>query len=71
MSVFGMAVLMEAGDKVRGDRIVCQYRKERNAVLVRLTAGHRGLQRVIEGLPAEAVIDRVWRLKAGEANPKK
>ncbi len=59
-----MTVLMEAGDKVRGERIVCQYRKERNAVLVHLTAGHKGMQRVIEGLPAEAFVDKVWRLRA-------
>lgn len=59
-----MTVLMEPGDKVRGERIVCQYRKERNAVLVRLTGGHRGMQRVIEGLPAEAIIDKMWRLKS-------
>lgn len=59
-----MTVLMEAGDKIRGERIVCQYRKERNAVLVRLTGGHRGMLRIIEGLPAEAIVDKVWRLKA-------
>lgn len=59
-----MTVLMEAGDKIRGERIVCQYRKERTAVLIRLTGGHRGIQRVIEGLPAEAIIDKVWKLKS-------
>lgn len=59
-----MTVLMEEGDKVRGERIVCQYRKERNVILVRLTAGHRGMQRVIEGRPAEAIIDKMWRLKS-------
>lgn len=61
-----MTVLLEAGDKIRGERIVCQYRKERNAVLIRLTGGHRGMQRVIEGLPAEAIIDKVWRLKSNQ-----
>ena len=59
-----MTVLMEAGDRVRGERIVCQYRKERNAILVHLTSGHKGMQRVIEGLPAEAIVDKVWRFKA-------
>ena len=59
-----MTVLMEFGDKVRGERIICQYRKEKNAVLVRLTGGHGGMRRVIDGLPAEAIVDRVWRLKA-------
>ena len=59
-----MTVLMEAGDKIRGERIICQYRKERRAILVRLTSGHRGIQKVIEGLPAEAIIDKVWKLKS-------
>ena len=57
-----MTVLMEAGDKIRGERIICQYRKERRAVLLRLTSGHRGIQRVIEGLPAEAIIDKVSKI---------
>ena len=60
----GVHVLMEAGDRIRGDRIICQYRKERNAILVHMTSGHKGMQRVIEGLPAEAIIDKAWRLKA-------
>ncbi len=59
-----MTVLMEAGDKIKGERIVCQYRKEKEARLVHFTAGHRGMLRVIEGYPAEAIIDRVWKLKA-------
>lgn len=59
-----MTVLMEAGDKIRGERIICQYRKERRAVLVGLTSGHRGIQKVIEGLPAEAIIDKIWKLKS-------
>ena len=59
-----MTVLMEVGDKIRGERIICQYRKERNAVLVHLTAGHKGMQRVIEGLPAEAAVDKAWRFRA-------
>lgn len=64
MTENGLHVLMEAGDKVRGERIICQYRKERHAVLVHLTGGHKGMQRVIEGLPAEAIVDKVWRLRS-------
>jgi len=59
-----MTVMMEPGDKVRGERIVCQYRREKRPILIRLTSGHRGIQRVIEGLPAEAIVDKMWRLKA-------
>ncbi len=58
-----MTVLMEVGDKIRGDRIICQYRKDKSVVIVPLTSGHRGIRRVIEGMPAEAIIDKVWRLK--------
>lgn len=58
-----MTVLSIAGDKVIGERIICQYRKERNAILIRLTGGHRGLRRVIEGLPAEAIVDKPWNIR--------
>ena len=58
-----MTVLMETGDKVRGERIICLYRKERDSRLVHATSGHKGMLRVIEGLPAEAIVDKVWRLK--------
>ena len=61
-----MTVLMEAGDKVRGERIVCLYRREKDARLVHATGGHKGMLRAIEGLPAEAIVDKVWRLKAKE-----
>lgn len=53
-----MGVLKDHGDRVLGERIVCYYRKERSAVLVRLTGGHRGLRRTIEGLPAVAIVDK-------------
>lgn len=58
-----MTVLMEAGDKIRGDRIICQYRKDKSVAIIPLTSSHRGIRRVIEGMPAEAIIDKVWRLK--------
>ena len=61
-----MTVLTSAGDKVIGERIICHYRKERSAVLFHLTSGHRGMRRVIEGLPAEAVIDKSWRIREPE-----
>lgn len=58
-----MTVLTAAGDKIIGERIICQYRKERPVILIHLTSGHRGLRRIIEGLAAEAIIDRPWRIK--------
>lgn len=58
-----MKILTEAGDKVIGERIICHFRKERQAVLIHLTSGHRGIRRIIEGLPAEAIIDKPWRIK--------
>lgn len=65
-----MTVLTEAGDKISGERIICLYRKERSAILFHLTSGHRGLRRVIEGLPAEAVVDKAWKIKAEESSKR-
>ena len=58
-----MTVLSAPGDKIIGERIICQYRKERNSILIRLTGGHRGLRRVIEGLSAEAIVDKPWNIR--------
>jgi hypothetical protein len=57
-----MTVLTEPGDKIKGEKIICQYRRERQSILVQLTGGHKGMRKVIEGLPAEATIDKKWRL---------
>lgn len=57
-----MTIVTEPGDKAVGERIICQYRREERAVLVQLTGGHRGLRRVIRGLPAEAVVDKKWKI---------
>jgi len=59
-----MTVLMEPGDRIRGERIICQYRREKRGVLVNLTGGHKGIRKAIEGLPAEATIDKPYRLTA-------
>ncbi len=58
-----MTMLTAPRDRVAGERVICHYRKERSAVLFHLTSGHRGLRRIIEGLPAEAIIDKPWRIK--------
>ncbi len=50
---------IQTGDRIRGERIVCQYRNERNAILIHMTSGHKGMQRVIEHLPTEAIVDKV------------
>ncbi len=53
-------ILTKNGDGISAEKIVCQYRKETKAVLIRLTGGHRGLRRIIIGYPAFAVIDKEW-----------
>ncbi|QQG39912.1 MAG: hypothetical protein HYS81_00690 [Candidatus Aenigmatarchaeota archaeon] len=55
-----MTILTKKGDIVKGKKLVCQYRKEHKARLVNLTGGHKGMQRVVEGLPAEAIVDLEW-----------
>lgn len=57
-----MTTVTEPGDKAVGERIICQYRREDRAVLVQLTGGHRGMRRVIRGLPAEAIVDKKWKI---------
>lgn len=56
-----MATLIQSGDRILGEKIVCQYRREGRAILIHATEGHRGLRRIIEGLPAVAVIEKVWQ----------
>ena len=58
-----MVVLKNAGDEIRGERIICIYRKRSSEVIIPLTSGHRAIKVIIKGLPARAIIDKIWRLK--------
>ena len=58
-----MAVLENAGDEIRGERIICIYRKRSSEVIIPLSSGHRAMKSIIKGLPARAIIDKIWRLK--------
>jgi len=51
------------GDLVKGERLVCEFRKMRGPWLVGGATGrHRGQRAVLEGLPAIAAIERPVRL---------
>jgi hypothetical protein len=53
---------IDLGDGLQGERIVCQCRKVRGPWLVEGTGGHRAQRVVIEGMPAEAWIEKPVRL---------
>lgn len=57
-----MAVLTNEGDEIRGERLICIYRKRSAEFLVPQTSGHRAIRTVVKGLPARAIIDKLWRL---------
>ena len=54
-------MLTKRNDAVKGERLICQFRKESKAVLVPLTSGHRGTRRVLIGYPAIAIVDKEWQ----------
>ncbi|MBI4020843.1 MAG: hypothetical protein HY369_01235 [Candidatus Aenigmarchaeota archaeon] len=56
-----MTVSDRPGDEVRGERIVCIFRKEGTRTIVPQTGGHRATCLIIKGLPARAVIEMPWR----------
>jgi len=51
----------EIGDKLIGERIVCECRKIRGPVLIHKGA-HRAQRYVLYGLPAEVIITKKWRI---------
>lgn len=51
----------EVGDKLIGERILCECRKIKGPVLIHKGA-HRVQRYVLYGYPAEAVITRKWRI---------
>jgi len=51
------------GDTIKGERLVCEFRKLRGPWLVGGATGrHRGQRAGLEGLPASAVIEKPVRL---------
>ena len=52
---------VEAGDSVRGERIVCEFRRCRGPWVVRGTGKHRAQRIVLESLPAVARVERPFR----------
>lgn len=58
-----MLVGENEGDEVRGERLVCIFRKEGSRAVVPQTGGHRATRLVIKGLPARAVVEVPWRVR--------
>ena len=56
-----MTLGMNEGDEVRGQRLVCTFRREGSRALVPQTGGHRATSLIIIGLPARAVAEVPYR----------
>lgn len=56
-----MPVLTDPGDEVRGERIICIYRGRSPEILIHQTDRHRAMRTVIKGLPARAIVDKLFR----------
>lgn len=56
-----MTVLMSTGDCIKGERIICIFRKMTRPVLISKTHLHRAQEIKIFGLPAEAYISKPFR----------
>jgi len=56
-----MTILTNAGDGIKGERIVCIFRKMTKPILISKTHLHRAQEIKIFGLPAEAYISKPFR----------
>jgi len=56
-----MTILTNAGDGIKGERIVCIFRKMTKPILISKTHLHRAQEIKIFGLPAEAYISKRFR----------
>ncbi len=55
-------LLVHLGDGIKAERIVCQFRKMKGPYLIAGSGAHRAQRVIIEGLPAEAWIEKPIRL---------
>lgn len=55
-------LLIHLGDGIKAERIVCQFRKIKGPYLIAGSGAHRAQRVIIEGLPAEAWIEKPIRL---------
>lgn len=56
-------ILIKPGDGIKGERIVCEFRRMTKPIIVAKTHKHRAQRIKIYGLPAEAYIDKPVKLK--------
>lgn len=57
-----MTVLYQLGDGIKGEKIICEFRRISGRYLVHGTSSHRAQRAAIIGLPAEAWIEKAIRL---------
>jgi len=55
-------ILLNIGDTLKGERIVCEFRRMKGPYLIIGTSAHRAQRIVVEGLPAVAIIEKPIRL---------
>jgi len=51
----------KSGDAIKGERIVCQFRRMKGPYLIAGSSAHRAQRIIIEGLPAVAWIEKPVR----------
>lgn len=62
-----MTVLYQVGDGVKGEKLVCEFRKINGPYLIAGTGAHRAQRALLIGLPAEAWIEKPIMLAGGTA----
>lgn len=65
-----MTVLYQVGDGVKGEKLVCEFRKLSGPYLIAKTGAYRAQRAVLIGLPAEAWIEKPIRLASARTPDK-
>ena len=58
-----MSVFYDIGDGIKGEKIICEFRKLNGPYLIAKTSAHRAQRAVLIGLPAEAWIEKPVRIR--------
>ena len=57
-----MTLLYQIGDGVKGEKLVCEFRRISGPYLIAGTSSHRAQRAVLLGLPAHAWIEKPIRI---------
>lgn len=58
-----MTILYSQGDAIKGERIICVFRKMTKPVIISGTHRHKAQRATIYGIPAEAWIEKPFKYK--------